>query len=169
MISPSLTEAALMRALGDFIKPLVDCPVVRGQNNRVPLPAGDCIIMTPTGAVPLSTNVDAFSDSTKTVTRPTQFNVQIDCYGAAASDRAQTIGTLLRDDYACQKFADSGVQPLFAGDAHQMPLVTGEQQYVERWTFEACFQYNPVLTVPQDSANALDVDLIDVDAAYPPA
>lgn len=170
-IIPSISETNLIKALGDFIASVVDCPVLRSQVNRVSFPTGDFVLMTPTSSLPLSTNVDAFTDATKTVKRATQFTVQIDCYGTQANERAITLATLLRDDVANESFAASGfdIQPLYASDAHQMPLITGEEQYLERWTFEAVLQFNPVLTVPIQSATAVDVGLIDVDVQYPPA
>ncbi|TAL90906.1 MAG: hypothetical protein EPN62_00790 [Candidimonas sp.] len=169
-ILPDITEDDAIRILGVFITSIVDCEVVRGQDNRVPMPKGDFILMTPAGTSALSTNTDDSSQASKTVTRPTKFTIRIDSYGAKANERAMAIATLLRDDYACQSFKNSGldIQPLYAGDAIQMPLISGEQQYVERWTFEAVLQYNPTLTVAQDSADTLTVGLINVDADYKP-
>lgn len=170
-ILPSITEANLFKALGDFISSIVDCQVIRAQVNRTSMPAGEFVSMTPRASDPLSTNVYSIAtSSTKSIKSPTRWAVQIDCYGAQACDRAKSIAALLRDDYACQKFAASGfdIQPLYASDAQQMPLITGEQQYLERWTFEIALQYNGVLTVPQDTADALVVGLINVDATYKP-
>lgn len=169
-ILPSITEDNLFKTLGDFISSVVDCPVIRSQANRTPMPAGDFVSMTPRASDSLSTNVDSNTSNTKSVKSPTRWSVQIDCYGARACDRAKAIAALLRDDYACQSFAasDFDIQPLYASDAQQMPLVTGEQQYLERWTFEIALQYNGVMTVPQETASALVVGLINVDAAYKP-
>ena len=40
------------------------------------------------------------------------------------------------------------------------PLVTGEEQYDERWILTASLQYNPIVTIPQQSADALSVSQI---------
>jgi hypothetical protein len=114
--------------------------------------------------------VASYTPTEKNVERSSQISIQIDCYGPTSGDRATVISTLLRDEYACDQFAASGVdmQPLYASDAKQMPLIDGEQQYEERWTFEAVLQFNPVITTPQQSANALTIDLIEVDRTYPP-
>lgn len=169
-ILPNITEANLFKALGDFISSIVDCPVIRTQVNRTPMPTGDFVAMTPRASEPVSTNIDSNASTAKSIKSPTRWAAQIDCYGAQACDRAKAIAALLRDDYACQKFAASGfdIQPLYASDAQQMPLITGEQQYLERWTFEIALQYNGILTLPEDTANALVVDLINVDARYKP-
>jgi hypothetical protein len=164
-IAPSITETQLFTALRAFLLTIVDCPVIRLPVNRVAMPAGDFVGMSPVGEVPLSTNVASYTDGAKNILRPAQVTIQIDCYGAGARDRASAIATLLRDEYACAQFAASGfdVQPLYAGDAQQMPLVDGEAQYEERWTFPAVLQCNAVVSVPQDSATALQVGLIEAD------
>ena len=161
-----ITETAIVKALGDFISGVVSCPVLRSQVNRVSMPVGDFIMMTPVHRLALATNVDTYTDPNKLIRRSTQVDIQIDCYGQLAGDRAQMLATLLRDDYACAQMV--GVQPLYAGDAHQMPLITGEEQYLERWTFEASLQANPTVTVPQDFMDTADIGLVDVDAKYPP-
>lgn len=168
-ILPSVTESDIFTALRAFLLTVVGCPVVRTQVNRVPMPAGDFIALTPKSAVPLETNTDTYTATTKTVERRTQYTIQIDCYGALASDRAQTIATLLRDSYSADQFAVSGydVTPLYAGDAHQMPLIDGEEQYEERWTFDAVLQVNPLITLPEETANTLTVGIIPADVEYP--
>lgn len=169
-ILPSILETNVFNALRTFILAYVSCEVVRAQGNRVPMPAGDFIALTPIAAVPLSTNVHTYTATQETVRRPTQFTIQIDCYGKASADRAQTLATLLRDDVAIQSFAASGydIAPLYAEDAHQMPLIDGEQQYEERWTFNAVLQANPTVTLTTETANTLTVTTVDVDRAYPP-
>ncbi len=166
---PSILETNVLTALRAFILSLVSCEVVRTPINRVSMPVGDFIALTPIGSEALATNTDTFSATSEAILRPMKYGVQVDCYGASAGDRANTIAALFRDDYACQSFLGSGfdIQPLYAGDAHQMPMVTGEDQYLERWTFECFMQANPVVTVPAQTANALSVGLINVDATYP--
>jgi hypothetical protein len=167
---PSILETNIFSALRAFITSLVACPVIRTPVNRAAMPTGDFIALTPMGRTPLSTNTDAYTASSETILSPVQYTVQVDCYGAAAGDRANTLSSLFRDDYACQSFISSGfdVQPLFATDARQMPLVSGEDQYIERWTFECVMQANPVVTIAAQTADALVVNLINVDATYPP-
>lgn len=69
------------------------------------------------------------------------------------------IATLFRDIYGCDFFAAqlAGVQPLYATEAHQGPLVDGSKQYEDRWTFELVFQMNPELTLAQDFADGLEI------------
>lgn len=168
-VIPSITETNLLTALRTFILSVVDCEVIRTQVNRVATPAGDFIAMTAKLSTPLATNVDAYTANSKSITRSTQWNVQIDCYGALANERATALSMLLRDGYGCESFKASGfdIQPLYADDAQQFPLVTGEDQYVERWFFNAALQYNPVVNVSQDSANVLSIGIKEVDRYYP--
>jgi hypothetical protein len=174
MPTVSITESNVLAALRTFILSLVSCEVIKGLGNRVAMPASDFIAMTPVIAPPLATNVSTFSDApgagTQNIERSTQYMVQIDCYGATAGDRATLISTLLRSEYACNSFAASGfdIQPLYAEDPKQMPIVDGEAQFEERWTFNAVLQMNPVISVPQDFAAALNVGLVNVDASYKP-
>ncbi len=171
----SITETQVFTVLRAFVLSLVDLGpdnVIRGLQNRVAMPAGDFIELTPLLNSALSTNVqsyapDAYASLNK---RATKFTVQIDCYGDLAMDRANLLSMMLRSPYACEQFAASGLdmQPLYADDAHQLPFVSGESQYMERWHFDAAIQINPVVSVPQGFATSLDVGLIDVDVVYPP-
>lgn len=169
-MTPSITETQVFTALRAFVLTIVSCEVVRLPANRVPMPAGAFVGLSPVSNIPLSTNVASYTDTAKNVERASQITLQVDCYGPGSGDRATAISTLLRDAYACEQFAASGfdIQPLYAGDAKQLPLVDGEQQYEERWSFEAVMQFNPVITLPQDSATSLTPDVVSVERTYPP-
>jgi hypothetical protein len=163
MITPSITETQVFTALRAFLLTIVTCEVVRAPVNRVAMPLGDFISLTPISNIPLSTNVTTLTGANNSIKRASQFTIQIDCYGAGAGDRATAITTLLRSSYACDQFTASGfdIQPLYAGDARQMPLVDGEGQYELRYTFDCVLQFNPILTTLQDSAIVLRVDSIN--------
>lgn len=169
-ISP--TQQTIFTALRSFILGLIDCEVIQGLGNNTPMPLGGFIAMTALLQNRLSTNIDTYTDpvivdGTKDVMQPTQYTIQIDCYGAYASDWAVTICALFRDEYGCTALAPS-VQPLHADDPKMIPLSDGEMQYEERWSITAALQYNPVISVPQQFADSLQVDLINVDANFPP-
>lgn len=168
-MNPSILEVTVFSALRTFILSIVDCEVIRTQVNRVPTPKGDFIALTPVSAAPLETNTDTWTDTTKTVLRPVQMNFQVDCYGEKSGDRAQSISMLFRDDYACQSFLayGLGIQPLYAGDAQQIPLISGEDAYVERWTFELALQVNPTVSFPIQTADTLTAGVINVPRTYP--
>lgn len=170
----SITEDDLVDDLGAFADTLVDCPVVRGQVNRVAPPKGDYVIVTPIGGVGLSLPTTTYDDptpmtGTRKLTRPTQWSVQVDCYGEQAQDRALTLSIALRSEYGCEFLAELGhMQPLYTGEPKQLPFITGENQYMERWSFDAVLQFNPSISVPQQFADQLHVDVVEVDEKYPP-
>lgn len=134
---------------------------IRLPANRVPMPRGPFVGLTPILALALSTNVKGpIANEAQGTTRPSELTVQVDVYGPASAEQAATLSILLRDNYACEYFAERNpaVAPLFASDARQLPLVNGEDQYEDRWTFEAVLQFNPSIVVPQQSANTLSVN-----------
>ena len=164
------TETTIFTALRAFILGLVTCEVIRLPVNRVAMPVGEFIALSPLSNIPLATNVGVQAGQQKTITQARQVTVQVDCYGPGAGDNAAKISMLFRDFYGCEALAaiDPGVQPLYATDAHQAPLVDGEAQYVERWTFDCVVQVSSAQTVAQDAAIALRADVRNVDRTYPP-
>lgn len=166
----NITETNAFTALRAFILAYVDCEVIRAPVNRAAMPKGDFIALSPVRAMALETNAHTYTATTETVKRPTQFSVQADFYGARAGDRAQTVATLFRDEIACAALAASGfdIQPLYTSDPQQLPIVTGEEQYLERWTALFELQMNPILTLAIETANALTVGVLNVDREYPP-
>lgn len=145
--------------------------VIRSPVNRAAMPVGPFVLVTPLATIPLATpTVKIDGAGNRSVKRSSQFNCQIDCYGPDSGDLAELISMLFREQYAVEKFAASGLEiaPLYATNAHQMPIVTGEEQYLERWTFEIALQFNPIVSTVQQSANMLSVGIISVDEAYPP-
>lgn len=109
----------------------------------------------------------------KVMTQAAQATVQLDFHSendTEAANMAQTVATLLRDDYGVTSFANqpSGVVPLFADDPRQMPFVNDQQQYEWRWILEAKFQVNQQVTVSQEYADAVNVGLVEVDGRFPP-
>ncbi len=166
-IIPSITETELFIALRAYVLTLVNVEVVRGQDNRVAMPVGEFVMLTPRGSAPMSTTITGYTASTQTLSRSNQFTVQIDCYGASAGDRAQVLSTVFRSSYAVDSLAQV-CTPLYTSDIKQTPLVNGEQQYEERWTFDAVMQYNPVITLAQQSANALEITPSNVDVNFKP-
>jgi hypothetical protein len=105
----------------------------------------------------------------KTSLQPMKVTVQVDVHGPASADNAQVISTLFRDEYGVTQFATSGfdVVPLYADDPKQLPYLNGEQQIEERWSIDAVMQTNPVVTTPMQFMDAIAVNTINVDAAYP--
>lgn len=167
----SITKAQVVTAVGQFLQSVLPAgtEVIRTQGNGVPMPKGAFVAMTFSASRRLSTNVAAYTSGapgSKAVQMLTEFPIQLDFYGPQAGDWANIIQSLWRDDFAISNFPD-GICPLHADDPIQIPLTTGEQTWLERWTLSASLQINPVVTVSQQSATALEIGLVEVDTTYP--
>ena len=98
-------------------------------------------------------------------TQWTEVIMQLDVHGDASSDNVQIVSTMFRDQYAVDFFADTGldITPLFADEPRQLPFINAEQAWETRWSIDLHFQVNAtVLNIPQQFADQLNADLIDV-------
>lgn len=161
---PSLAVDDVITALGGFLQPLVgqSTQIIRGQQNRVAPPPGPFVELTELRQIDLETPSGAFSAANAQVsfTGPGQIDIQVDFYGPAAGDWCRAVKTVFRTWYATSAFPD-GIKPLFCTDSSQAPLTTGEEQYLDRWTITASLQYNPVVAIPQQSADTLAVNILE--------
>jgi len=174
----SVTEDQVFVTLRAFLLSVLasGVEVVQGQGNRVPEPVGaDFVVMTPIGRQRLATTTTLYTDGfpgtqSRADLASMQLTVQVDIHGPAASDNAHIVGTLWRTDVAAQFFRDAaiGAAPLFNTDPRQQPFVNGEQQVETRWTMDLAIQVDSVVTTGQDFAASLSVQVVNVDAAYPP-
>lgn len=101
--------------------------------------------------------------------------VQLDFHSAdtsVAGDIAQTVTTMFRTSFAVDQFRSQvpqyDITPLHADDARMVPFINEAQQWEWRWVVEARLQVNDVVTLPMQFADSLTVDVISVDATYPP-
>lgn len=156
MSTIDIGESDILTALRSFILGEISCEVIKGLGNGVPTPLGGYIAITPLFSNRLSTNVDTYEDNVttgfKNSLQPKQYAVQIDCYGASSGDWATALSNLFCDDYAYELFP-ANIKPLYADDPKMMPIVDGEQNFVERWTFAVNLQYNPTTQTPMQFAD----------------
>ncbi len=98
------------------------------------------------------------------ISQSVEITYQLDVHGPGSSDNAETITTLMRDDYAVEAFAalNPAVSPLHADDPRQMAFINEESQYEDRWIVEALIQAVQTLAVPQQAAAQLQVGLYRV-------
>jgi hypothetical protein len=123
-----------------------------------------------------SAAAQTMSAGAKTLTQSAEVTVQVDFHSAdsISGDFAQLVSTCLRDSFGVDFFAGlppplNGVVPLYADDPRQAPFISAEGQYETRWTLDVCLQIYQIVQVPSQFADAASVDVIDVDAAYPPS
>lgn len=106
----------------------------------------------------------------KTEQEPQQCEIQIDFYGPNAQDNATKIATLFRSTVATEYFVGLGLalSPLYAGDPAQGPFIDGEMEFEDRWRFDCVLQSGPIISVPQQFFDQIQVGLKEIDAEYPP-
>lgn len=179
MTSPvtSIPQEQLYTVISTFLQSVTGFSqqlVIQGLPNRdaMPLASPGFATMQITLANRLNYNIDTWGP---TDPAPTSVNVethykgrlQVDFYGAASGDLAAIFASLWRDETGCLALEPT-CDPLYTDDPFLAPLDDSEEQYEQRWTVNAYFQYNPVVSVPMTFANELEVTLVSVDEAYPP-
>jgi hypothetical protein len=173
MTTISLVDQDIFTAIRTFLLTIVPSgiEVVQEQDNQVAMPKGGFVGMNNTQVVRLATNVDTYNPllgtGTKYVETAFRYMMQLDFYGPDSQSWAAMTSSLWRDEYATDLFPVN-IQPLYADDPQQMVLIDGEEQYEQRWRVQSALQYNPVITLGQDFATSLSVQLVEVDATYPP-
>lgn len=168
-----MTVDNAIAALADFLQPLMPAgtEIVRAQVNRVPQPAGPCVVLTELLQVQLETTTAQYNPVTgqAAYTQPKRLDVQMDFYDPSAAEMCTIAQTMLRSAYGVSSEVwPDGVSPLYCNDGVQAPLVTGEQQYESRWTMTVSLQYNAPVTVAQSYFDTVgDVGVIPGDVVYP--
>lgn len=167
----SITVDQIIDALADFITPFVTpAQIVRAQTNRVPMPAGACVVLTEIGQYDLAIPYENFTPTsapipavgTTTINGPARIEVQADFYGPQSGEWVKVVMMAFRSAWAYDRFPQY-VKPLYTSDALQAPLITAEQQYESRWTLTAAMQYNPIVNVPQEFATTLGAHVAQAD------
>lgn len=158
---------ALVTFFQTFIPSNVE--IVQQQDNRVPMPKGSFISMNNAGMNRLSFNVDTYDSETqeKFILSSIIYDIQLDFYGALAQSWAAEMVTLFRDEYATKLFPKN-IQPLYADDPIQIPLISGESQYIQRWKLIAKFQYKPTITTYQESMLEAIINPVSIDSSFNP-
>jgi len=170
-VTIDIVDQDIFRALIVFFRTFIpsEVEIVQQQDNRVPMPKGGFIAMNNNGMDRLSFNIDNYDaiNQGKTILTPINFEVQLDFYGPIAQQWAAETVSLFRDEYATQIFP-SNIQPLYADDPVQIPLIDGEAQYLQRWRLAASLQYNPILSTIQQSMLGVEIELAPIDQTFPP-
>lgn len=149
---------AAMAAIADALQPLmpVGTQIVQGQANRVSQPPTPCVIMTFVNQVQLSTTRITYSATTGSYMMPARLDIQLDFYGNDAGNMMRIAQTMLRSIYGTTAFPED-IKPLYCDEGRQMPLITGEEQYEQRWSLTLSMQYNSPVTVAQETFNTTGV------------
>jgi hypothetical protein len=163
--TPAPTQYDVYVALGDFLSAVTTAEVIRGQINRVPMPAGpNWIVMQAVRRGQMSTTVRDYvpTDGVQTMDLSTALYFQLDAYGPASAENAQAIVTTFRSLWGTERFKALGLVPLYCEEPAQMPLVAGEQQWIERWMIQCALHGNIELSVDQQFADTLITGLTEI-------
>ncbi len=121
-------------------------------------------------------SAQTMSAGAKTLTQSAEVTLQIDFHSSdtTAGDFAQIVSTCLRDSFGVDFFAGlppplNGVVPLYADDPRQAPFINDSGQYEFRWSLDCCLQIYQVVSVSQQYADAAEVDVVSVEADFPPS
>lgn len=170
----NLSENNLIAALGDYLKAVLgdSTMVIRSQGNRVSLPTGDFVLMTPINLPAKSMGVVSYTDDeidqARHDTRTLDWRVQLDFYGDIAQSWAATVATLFRTEYSADLFEGTGLAPLYAEDPMQSTIVQSEDQWNNRWILDVHLQPRIIITTPQQFADQLNIDVAETNARFPP-
>lgn len=170
-ITQTLTEKQRFIALRAFLlKVTGNAEVRQTQQNRVAMPIGSFITMTPLDIGVLSTNNYTYTNQDSTpgkevMSHTSQWRVQLDCYGEGAGDMANIISTVFRSEWACESFSDTGymVRPVYSTDPRQTYYIDGESQYGERWTIDVTMLFEDGIGVDMYFFDSASVTLTPTD------
>lgn len=161
----------IQKAVRDMLIHFTDCPaanILAGYNNKVQLPSdNNYIIFTVLGQTRIGTPIVEFKDGTKigsnTSYQDFQVDVQIDFYGQFAFDRANDIINISRTLFLCDLMKPYGVQPIACDEAQNLTSVSGEKEYVERWTVTLTVDYRDAVSDTQDGFNTAQLNIYETE------
>lgn len=168
-----ITDEDVYKALVGFVKLAVPAgtPIVRGQQNRVPMPSVPFVLLTTLGTPNrLSANVDETLNvngvMTASVSSDYIYRVQADFYSPSAEAWALSAELLWRDNIGISAMP-AGAKPLYTEDGpRQAPIVAAENQWVARWTMTLVLDYQPTWTQPTNAATTVTVTPEPVDVFF---
>lgn len=169
-VTISLTELDVLEEVRQFLLAVLPSgvEVIQGQTNRVAEPLGDdFVVMTAMEMDRLATNVDHFDMTpgapAMTSMESTSWGVQLDVHGDGSAANCAIIAALWRSAWAVQYLRGSIITPLYTAPPRQSAFSNGEDQYETRWIVTIYLQAKPVLTLPQDYATDLAIQIYEAD------
>ena len=153
-----------------FATGVADGTLIQSQSSGTPGGVGVYVLSAAVGPI----SAETMAAGAHTVTQAQHLVMQLDVHGAdfaSAGTNAALISTLFRDPYGYDQLVavDPNVTPLHADEPRQMPFINAEQQYESRWVVEAHLEVNQSVTIPQQFADQLTLDVVSVEATYPPS
>ena len=154
-------------AIREMLKKYTDCPaekILAGYNNHVELPSdNNYIIFTILNPRRYGTPIVITNINGNTSYQDFRCEVQIDFYGNFAFDRACDIVNISRTEFLCEFLSTYGIQPIFVDDAQNLTGISGEKEYVERWTVRLEIDYRDAVSVSQDWFNTAKLNIFETE------
>lgn len=157
MPNPDKTIDAVIDALADAIEWILPgTVVVRGNQNRVPMPQGNFIALTELFHEDIETPAYKFDGTQNEVEikQPLRATIQCDVYGAGACNIASALLAVM-NSIVCNDHVPPEMDILYAGELKQATMVDASDQFLERWNFTVVMQYNIGVTLPQEHGDVL--------------
>jgi len=100
---------------------------------------------------------------------PQIVTIQVDIHGPSSSEKSIIAEGLFRSGWGFDNIKASGydISPLYCSEPRQIVFNNAEQQNEKRWSIDFSFQVNPIITIPQQFADSLEVEIVEVDTTYP--
>ena len=157
----------IQKGIREMLKKFTDCNannIVCGYNNRVPLPTdNDYIIFTVLTPIRYGTPVEITTKTSWESHQDYRVMVQIDFYGDFAFDRANDIINISRTEFLCSFLKQYGIQPIACDDAQNLTGISGEKEYVERWSVRMEIDYHDAVSGNQDWFNTAELNLFETE------
>lgn len=157
MAQPSIVLDQCIEALASALEAVNSgVEIIRGNQNRVPLPKGDFLLLTELSSEPVETPHYSwkYPEDLMNITQPYKVAVQCDVYGHNALDRASALVAVLTSVVGSYPFPQN-IQLLHTEDLRQATFVDESDQFLERWIFTVHLQYNPSVEFGMEYAEVL--------------
>ena len=157
----------IQKGIREMLKKFTDCNanhIVCGYNNKVPLPSdNNYIIFTVLTPIRYGTPVEVTTNTGWTSHQDYRLMIQIDFYGDFAFDRANDIINISRTEFLCSFLKPYGIQPIACDDAKNLTGISGEKEYVERWSVRMEIDYHDAVSGNQDWFNTAELNLFETE------
>lgn len=135
-------------------------PVMKGMVNRSGVDIPPLIIMQVVMGKRISTEENRYSDDAVFIKEFSKNFIRLDFYGSkqrAAADMAQRFRTIWNNSRSFEFFESLNIPlfPLYVEDFMLRPFVNSEDQYSDRFTCDAYYEYHPEIKLPQESATEI--------------
>lgn len=136
--------------LRQYLKTLLNCPVVRGRQNNVPMP-DDCVIMQNLFDNSPMQGYEVDGKLNEVVTRC----IQLDFYGSMAGAKCRQIATLWKSEYSCSHL--NFISPLYCNNPKSQQYVNEKGIYEDRYILEVFLQFSTYYEYNRESTDKLDI------------